>query len=62
MSAFQYQTVVCYVPIDQYALSRHAAERFHHVQAARERAAQRRSERQQRRAERQSRGSYTTAV
>lgn len=62
MSAFQYQSVGCYLAGDQYALSRHAARRAEHVQAVRERRAQRKAEQQQRRAARRSQESYTTAV
>lgn len=61
MSALQYQAAGCYVAVDQYALSRSAAERSERVQAARAQRAQRKAERQRRRAVR-NQESYTTAV
>lgn len=61
MSVFQYQTVGCYVAVDQYALSQRAAKRSERVQAVRAQRAQRKAERQRRRAIR-NQESYTTAV
>ena len=62
MSTLQYEPVGYYIAADQYALSRQAARRSEHVQAAREQRAQRKAERQRRRAARRSQESYTTAV